>query len=198
MIDNSTTLNLAVARELIGNHRPRRRELVPDAQRSAVSLMLAETAAGLEVLMIRRAIREGDPWSGHMAFPGGRTEPGDEDVLHTARRETVEEVGFDPVMGGDLMGKLSEVPTRPDVGRRAMIISPFVFELKSRPAFTLNEEVDETHWIPLAYLAESSNRQRMHIQRDGVALELPCYHYSGCRIWGLSLLMLDELLEVLF
>ena len=62
---------------------------------AAVAAVLRFGEKGPEVLFIERAVKEGDPWSGQMAFPGGRTELKDKSSLDTARRETLEEIGFD-------------------------------------------------------------------------------------------------------
>ncbi|HEV8382740.1 MAG TPA: CoA pyrophosphatase, partial [Gemmatimonadales bacterium] len=62
---------------------------------AAVAVILHESDDGLEALFIHRAVRVGDTWSGQIAFPGGRREPSDHDLLATAIRETLEEVGVD-------------------------------------------------------------------------------------------------------
>ena len=192
-------MNLSIATELLLNYRPRRKLRRHWLARSAVALHLNESAAGdLQVLMIRRAERPGDPWSGHMAFPGGRSEAQDADSLATAQRETLEEVGLDSVRDGNCLGRLSDLQTRPGLVGGSMIITPYVFSLHLEPELHCNEEVDEIHWVPLGFLADRSNRQKMHWKPGGIPIELPCYFYSERRIWGLSLMMLDELLDVLF
>ena len=152
----------------------------------------------ISVLMIRRAEREGDPWSGHMAFPGGRSEHADPDSLATARRETLEEIGLDLEAHCDCLGRLSDLLTRPGIRGGSMCITPYLFALESAVPFSQNVEVDEIHRIPLAFLADRGNRQRMRWRPNGVAIDLPCYFYADRRIWGLSLMMLDELVEVLY
>jgi 8-oxo-dGTP pyrophosphatase MutT (NUDIX family) len=147
--------------------------------------------------MIRRAEREGDPWSGHMAFPGGRKDRGDRNTLATALRETREEVGFDAERGAQLIGRLSDIATHPRLPRGPMIITPWVFRMEDMATLTPNEEVAETVWVPLGFLAQRANREKMRWAPNGVPLELPCYLFGGRRIWGLSLMMLDELLDVL-
>ncbi|HXB54963.1 MAG TPA: CoA pyrophosphatase, partial [Vicinamibacteria bacterium] len=56
--------------------RPPTQVAEPAASRAAVALILREAARGLELLFIRRAEHDGDPWSGQVGFPGGRAEPG--------------------------------------------------------------------------------------------------------------------------
>ena len=190
--------DLAVAARLMAAHRPRRKLLRRVLARCAVALFLGERAEeGISVLMIRRAERSGDPWSGHMAFPGGRREASDRNSLATALRETHEEIGFDASARASLLGRLSDIATHPRLPRGPMIITPWVFRMDAQPDFALNHEVAETVWVPLGYLANRSNREKMRWAPNGVALELPCYLFGGRRIWGLSLMMLDELLEVL-
>ena len=190
-------IDLGVARELLLNHRPRRKR--HRLGRSAVALILSQPIGGeLQVLMIRRAERDGDPWSGHMAFPGGHSDPTDSNTLATAKRETLEEVGFDVGANGDYLGQLSDIETRPRIKGRQMVISPFVFALDKDPELCCNDEVDETHWIPLSFLADRQNRQKMQWKTQGTRIDLPCYLYNGRRVWGLSLTMLDELVDILF
>jgi 8-oxo-dGTP pyrophosphatase MutT (NUDIX family) len=190
--------SIDVAAQLITAHQPRRKMLRRMLARCAVALFLHERAEhGVTVLMIRRAERAGDPWSGHMAFPGGRRERADRNTLATALRETHEEVGFDASGSARLLGRLSDIATRPRLKGGPMIITPYVFGLDQAPALTPNIEVAETVWVPLAFLADRANREKMRWAPNGVPLELPCYLFGGRRIWGLSLMMLDELVEAI-
>ena len=95
------------------------------AGRAAVALLLRPTWAEPELLLIRRAEREGDPWSGHMALPGGRAAPSDPDPVATAARESAEEVGIDPARAGRLLGALDEVAPRSTRGPAGLVVSPF-------------------------------------------------------------------------
>lgn len=190
--------DLRLAGELLDAHRPRRKLLRRVWARSAVALFLHECPdEGLSVLMIRRADREGDPWSGHMAFPGGRKDKADRNTLATALRETEEEVGLRADGLSRLLGRLSDIATHARLRHGPMVITPYVFSLPERFPLQPNHEVAETVWVPLAFLADRANREKMRWAPNGVPLELPCYLFGGRRIWGLSLMMLDELLEVL-
>lgn len=163
-------------------------------RRSAVAIMLRENDGIAEVLMIKRAEREGDPWSGHMAFPGGRMDAADNNGVATAMRETHEEIGVDLAHHGELVGRLSDIRAASHSRRRVMVVTPYVFRVDKTPAVQLNHEVDEVVWVPLPFLTDRANTQTMLWRRRGIKINLPCYLYRGYRIWGLSLLMLDELL----
>ncbi|HMJ14340.1 MAG TPA: CoA pyrophosphatase, partial [Polyangiaceae bacterium] len=100
---------------------------------AAVAAVLRDAEHGAEALLIRRAAREGDPWSGHMAFPGGQREPHDQDLLDTAVRETHEEIGLDLREHAALLGRLETLPAVAGGRRIGMNVTPFVFELRSEP-----------------------------------------------------------------
>jgi 8-oxo-dGTP pyrophosphatase MutT (NUDIX family) len=80
----------------------------PSNQGAAVAVVLREADGGPEVLFIERARRAGDPWSGHMAFPGGRIDPEDAHARGAAERETREEVGVD-LAGAEPLGRLDDL-----------------------------------------------------------------------------------------
>ena len=86
---------------------------------AAVALILDNAASrdDPEIVFIERAQVLGDPWSGHIAFPGGRCEPGDQLPLDTAVRETEEEIGVD-LSAGQLLGRLDDL-----TGRRSHPVS---------------------------------------------------------------------------
>jgi len=167
------------------------------AQRCAVALILQLRDAQLSVLMIKRAERAGDPWSGHMAFPGGRKEPQDRNGYAIAVRETSEEIGLALGSQDRCLGKLSDLQIHPDDPARALVVTPFVFLLQRDALLTLNHEVADVIWVPLHFLLAPENRQSMLWHRGETALDLPCYHFSNQRIWGLSLRMLDELMALI-
>jgi len=146
--------------------------------------------------MIKRAEREGDPWSGHMAFPGGRKDPGDAHGFACAVRETEEEIGLTLLPEDTCIGRLSEINAMSRMRGFGMAVTPFVFKLDRDVAFTPNHEVAEVVWVPLEFLLETDNREQMEWQYKGMKIKLPCYFYEGRRIWGLSLSMLDELMAL--
>ena len=183
-------------RAALGDHHPR---LLPDVEgqtRAAVAAVLRPGEGGAEFLFIHRAEDPRDPWSGHMAFPGGRVDPGDADLVAAAVRETSEEVGLDLRSVAEQIGRLSDVAA---IGRgrpMSMVITPFVFAADSVPPLTPNHEVEAVVWVPASFLADHRHRESMEYQRAGLSLELPCYRYQDHLIWGLTLGMVDELLSL--
>lgn len=180
----------------LADHSPGRNVLRRLMQRSAVAMILQVREGELHILMIKRAEREGDLWSGHMAFPGGRMDRTDANGYAVAVRETREEIGVALGERNDCIGRLSDVYARPRRGTFGMAVSPFVFRLDHDVAFTPNEEVAEVVWVPLEFLSNSDNRDEMIWEYKGIRMPVPCYYYEGRCIWGLSLMMLDELLDL--
>jgi 8-oxo-dGTP pyrophosphatase MutT (NUDIX family) len=182
--------------QLLAACTPRQKRFRRWLNRAAVAIILRERDGNTEVLMIKRAEHEGDTWSGQMAFPGGRLERTDRHGLQAACRETAEEIGLS-LQAKQCIGRLSETMTHFQLRRRATVVSPYVFELKGRVTLTPNYEVAEVIWVPLAFLRDRSNREKMLLRLGRVNIPLPCYRYQGRCIWGLSLQMLDNLLDVL-
>ncbi|MFK8047415.1 MAG: CoA pyrophosphatase [Halioglobus sp.] len=178
-------------------YSPGKKLLRPLMKRSAVAMILQLRQGELNILMIKRADREGDPWSGHMAFPGGRMDPEDAHGYAVAVRETEEEVGLSLGEQDQCIGRLSEVNARPRPGSFGMAVSPFVFRLDREVSFTPNYEVAEVVWVPLEFLLDPGNREKMTWKFKGAEIPLSCYMYEGRRIWGLSLMMLDELIDLI-
>lgn len=164
------------------------------AQRAAVCLIVAERPQlGACLLMIQRAEHNGDPWSGQMAFPGGKHETDDAHITQTAMREFEEELGT-ASNALQRFGRLSDILARPyRLQQKPMVVSPLLFECQTELQFSPNQEVADVLWIPISHFLHTGNRQRMTWQRGGMELDLPCYFYQGKRIWGLSLMMIDEL-----
>ncbi|UZE95963.1 NUDIX hydrolase [Alkalimarinus alittae] len=160
--------------------------------RSSVATVLRDQAGELQVLLIKRAQREGDRWSGHIAFPGGREQQEDANIRETAIRETSEEIGLG-LSVDNYIGRMSDVMTLAHGTRKPMVVSPYAFRLDGDPRFTINHEVDKVMWLPVSFLADKRNRETMVWKQKGMSVKLPCYHYEDHRIWGLTLKMLDEL-----
>jgi 8-oxo-dGTP pyrophosphatase MutT (NUDIX family) len=183
--------------EALAHIRPRTVAPAGPGRRAAVAAVLRERTTGLELLFIHRAEHPRDPWSGQMAWPGGRVDANDAGPLATALREAREELALDLERNAELLGALSEVRTHLRRGPGPLSVVPFVFALTGDPSLAPNSEVQEALWVPLPFLLDRRNRNRMIWMGRGVPLVMPCYRFDGRVIWGLTLHMLDELLEVL-
>ena len=191
LIDVATVERVLAARAPVLVERP------AGERAAAVAAVLRDRPGGAEVLLIRRAAREGDPWSGHMAFPGGREDPLDHDLLATAVRETHEEVGLDLARSGRLVGRLDDVPAIARGRRVGMTIAPFVFAMvEDRPLVT-NEEVEEVLWAPLAPLASGEFATTIDYDLEGQRLALTAFDVQGRVVWGLTYRMLESLFDAI-
>lgn len=163
-------------------------------RRAAVALVLAPatpaTSSPASVLLLRRSEREGDPWSGHMALPGGHAHPDDTDLLHTARRETLEEVGID-LQAAEFLGRLDDVsPMRSS----DMAVRPFVFWAHAQQNVTLSSEVAEVLWVPLDALASDALRSTRDVEVRGSTLHVPAYVIDERVVWGMTYHLLERFL----
>ena len=165
-------------------------------KKAAVAAVFCE-APDLRLLFIRRAENPNDRWSGHMAFPGGRVDPGDHSPLAAAQREAKEEVDLDLTTTGRLIGELSHIPAKPR-HRLPLVVLPYVFELEQPPALNPDQrEVAEAVWVPMSFLMDPSNRETLLWRYGGLSKSLPCYRWQGREIWGMTLSMVDEILQLL-
>jgi 8-oxo-dGTP pyrophosphatase MutT (NUDIX family) len=170
---------------------------MPEGPAAAVAAIFRSGPSGLEVLFIKRSERLGDPWSGHMAFPGGRRDPVDRDLLATALRETDEEIGLDLSRAGELVGVLEDQDATGRGTKAPLPTRPFVFELTSAPTLTLNPEVTEVIWAPVAPLVGGELSTTVHIDYKGQPYDLPGWNIEGRVVWGLTYRMTSTLLAKL-
>lgn len=169
----------------------------PSVERSAaVAAILRERADMLEVLFIRRAEREGDPWSGHMAFPGGRRGPLDTDLLATAIRETSEEIGVDLLETAKLVGVLEDQEATGRGSLQALPTRPFVFELVADATLAFNHEVAEALWTPVEPLYLGTRRTTVNMNYRGQDYALPGWDLEGRVVWGLTYRMMSTFFGV--
>jgi len=166
---------------------------------AAIALVLRPGAAGAdpELLMIKRAEAEGDPWSGHVACPGGRMEPGDHDLEQTAIRETREETGVDLARDGRVLGALDDIsprtPTLPPI-----IVRPFVAVVKPELEIVQSSEVAEAFWVSLAALRERAAWGTATVAVRGYGeRQVTAFRHGAYTVWGLTERVLRQFLEYL-
>ena len=170
--------------------------VLPSRSMAAVAMALAGEPEALELCFILRASREGDRWSGQMAFPGGKAEPGDATAQAVAIRETREEVGLD-LSHAEPLGGLAPISVRPP-GPLGML-SPFVFYVgvERPPLVPQQAEVADAFWIPLVHLWDEQNRGTIDWEHLGQKLRFPGIKYREHVIWGLTHRVLAQWGELL-
>lgn len=163
----------------------------PGLTRASVALVIHGGADGPGILLIRRADAAHDPWSGHMALPGGRQDPDDRDAQATAVRETREEVGIDLSREARSLGRLQTL--RPRNGPRPVAVSPFVFRVPAPLPLCPNHEVAAARWVPLAELIAPEARCEYELSLpDGTRLRFPGLRCADGVVWGLTYRVLSD------
>lgn len=169
----------------------------PETRAAAVALILRAGAGGdLEILMIRRAEHEGDPWSGNVALPGGHREPGDASLEAAAVRETLEETGIDLIGAGRILGRLAQVRPQSE-GAPRIVVTPFVAAVDAGVEITPSAEVAAAFWVPVAGLRRPELWEEMTMTLRGSARRVVCFRYEGNVIWGMTARILHQFLEYL-
>ena len=171
--------------KLVPNEPPQK-----GARFASVSVIVRDRLSP-SVLLIRRAERAGDPWSGQVAFPGGKMQEGDRSARGTAMRETAEEVGIDLAKAAEFLG-YGEV-TRTHTG--TMDVVPSVFELKESVDVTPNGEVASFRWVDLEELISPAAKSTYALPRGGEVAAMPAYAVGDYVVWGLTYRILSGFLE---
>ena len=168
------------------NQRPGALANAPaDVRRAAVSVVLAPDEHGPELLLIKRAEWQGDPWSGQVALPGGRREPYDPDLWHTAARETREETGMELLSNARLLGTLDELyPTNRALPR--IVVRPHVVFIPRKPELTLSDEVAAAFWAPLSALRHPSAYFDATVHVRGQDMTVAGIRHGEYTIWGMT------------
>jgi len=184
----------------LAGHPGRTIELEGAMRYAAIALVLRpneEGAGDSDLLMIKRAEVERDPWSGHVACPGGRMDPTDRDLEHTAIRETWEETGIDLSRDGRILGTLDDItprtPTLPPI-----VIRPFVAVVKPDVSLVESPEVAEAFWVPMAAIRETASWGRGLVPIRGVGeREVDVFRHRDYTVWGLTHRALTQFVELL-
>ncbi len=186
---------LAAARIKLRDYRPTEIPFEQGMIAAAVAVMLHDGDEGLETLFIHRAVRVGDTWSGQIAFPGGRREPTDPDLLTTAIRETLEEIGVD-LSHAERLGVLDDLYPRTPV-LPPVVVRPFVFALTARPKIVVSPEVQDAFWVSFRVLQAPGTRSEIIVDHPGIPRRvLPAYALGNWTIWGMSERILTPLISL--
>lgn len=163
-----------------------------DPARAAVTLAFRGDREEPELLLIRRAVREGDPWSGQIALPGGRWSPSDADLEATALRETLEETGLDVRSTGTVLGVLDELcpitATLP-----AIIVTPYVALVTPPAELTLSDEVASAFWVPWSVLTDPAHDLQSEVSVRGATFRVQSLVIGEHVVWGMTERILRQL-----
>ena len=178
----------------LANHPPIIVVPEPPMRLAAILLALRARADGEpELLMIKRAEAEGDPWSGHIACPGGRMEPGDNDLAVTAVRETMEETGVDVARDGRLLGHLDDLsPRTPSLP--PIVIRPYVALVRAGVEIVPSREVAAAFWVPVSALREQTAWGTGSVSVGGSQREVAIFQHAEYTVWGITERVLRQLL----
>ena len=171
----------------------------PAPRRAAVALVFRLGPGDqqqLELLLIKRAEYAGDPWSGQVALPGGRHEPGDPSLEATAVRETYEETGVDLAQEAVALGTLDEIYPRTPV-LPPIVVRPYVFTVERDVELTLSPEVAAAFWVPLARLRDPATSVETTVVVRGEERRVTCFRHGEHVIWGLTERILRQLVALL-
>lgn len=179
-------------------HEPVQHPTGEHTRRAAVAAILKPEVDHTQALFILRAPKEGDPWSGQMAFPGGHIEPTDESSLAAAIRETQEEIGLDLETHGTYLGALDEVKANPRRRKIDMVVSPHVFLLENPDVeFFPNYEVADVLWGSLDDMYHGRVETETQFAMNDVVQSFPGYAVGDQVVWGLTMRMLDHVFSLI-
>lgn len=162
---------------------------------AAVALVLRAAADDLELLLIRRAQREGDPWSGQIGLPGGRYERGDATLEETAVRETNEELGLDVRRHGIVLGALDELRPRTPV-LPPIIVRPYVCVVREVPTLVPSDEVAEYRWVRVGDLFHADARVNATVRVRDFSMRVDAYQMGDFTVWGMTERILSTFAEI--
>jgi len=166
-----------------------------ESTRAAVAMILRECRDGMEMLFIERATDKRDPWSGNLAFPGGRVEHGEE-PREAAERETVEEIGLRLTLA-KYLGRLSDI-----AGAHLPVhVSCFVYGIHELDLeLELNEEVHDAFWVGIDELMAEERHVTAPVRFAEESFDVPAIRlpqHGKPVLWGLTHRMVLQLLEII-
>lgn len=144
--------------------------------------------------MIQRAERDGDPWSGQIALPGGRRQSDDATLQDTALRETLEETGIDLAQHGLVLGTLDELRPRTPV-LPPIIVTPFVAVAPADIPLQISDELADAFWAPWSTFADPVRIDESTVTVRGAAWKVSSYLVGERVVWGMTERMLRQLAE---
>lgn len=161
---------------------------------AAVAAIVRSNSEDLEILFIRRSHRQGDPWSGHLAFPGGRLEKEDASSKEAAERETLEEIGLS-LERAEYLGPLKSLTglTLP------VSVSAFAYFIPETPSFTFSEEVQSAFWTSFSDLTDPNRRTSYELEGSNESQSFEAIDVLGPSdpvLWGITYRFTQQLVSL--
>ncbi|MBD8705812.1 CoA pyrophosphatase [Pseudomonas sp. CFBP 13711] len=155
--------------------------LLPITRSAEPELVLTLRASGLST------------HGGEVAFPGGRRDPEDPDLIFTALREAQEEIGLPPGLV-EVIGPLS-----PLISKHGIKVTPYVGVIPDFVEYTPNDgEIAAVFSVPLDFFRQDAREHTHRIDYQGRSWYVPSYRFGEYKIWGLTAIMIVELMNLLF
>ena len=190
----SPQLTIANIRNALSKNHPRP-SIGTNKRPAAVAIIIQKVATTVQLLFIERTKRKGDPWSGHIAFPGGKVENYDRDVRNTAERETLEEIGIN-LHQAEYLGRLKDL-----TGNTLPVqVSGFVYYLGTACSFTLSSEIKNAFWIPISALIDPEQHTQYCLHHNGKKTFFPAINLCNTEqpvLWGITYRFAIQLLSIL-
>jgi 8-oxo-dGTP pyrophosphatase MutT (NUDIX family) len=158
--------------------------------KAAVAVIIAAKPQP-SILLLRRRALPGDPWSGHFAFPGGRRDEEDANLLSTCLRETREETGI--VLPEDALRQALPAAPVGKLMRIHMLVQPYLFQVGKRPEVAVDPgEIESAHWLEVAAFRDGQR----HRQREIIpGIHLPTFPLEDYYLWGFTYGVLRRLFD---
>lgn len=154
---------------------------------AAVAMLLKIRDEDLNVLLVKRVENCADPWSGQMAFPGGKRDRKDQSLMQTIIRETFEETSVNLQTHSCFLGTLKATHSKP---KPDLKILPFVILVEHEQAVRLSEkELAGYFWIPLQDIIQGEGKTQLCIGR------VPAYIIGPLVIWGLTYRIIKDFVK---
>lgn len=188
--------SVAKIRSALASHTPVAADDAEGIRKAAVALIFrVGKDDALELLFIKRAEYEGDPWSGQIAFPGGRMEASDASLVATAIRETREETGIDLTREGLILGTLDDLQPR-TFRLPSIVVRPFVALLERSEPLVLSREAALSFWLPFDSLGRAESWRLDTVFARGVQVDARVFRFDEHVIWGMTERILAQLVEL--
>ncbi len=152
--------------------------------RAAVALVISECSTP-SVLLLKRAKNSDDPWSGQWAFPGGKWEAGDADLIDTSIRETFEECGCE--LSRDELRMTLPLATAGNYLGQPVVVAPFVWKIKHKITLQLDtSEIEAARWQKIATLKDSDLHNEDMIHPKYPERKFPYFMLDDVPLWGFT------------